>query len=69
MTRDVVFEEVIDKCVGCNRIDPMHNVCLTYPKPVNMWRVQTCVLASHIVREKRKEDKVRVGQQKQKKKK
>ena len=58
---------ISEKCIGCSRVNG--DVCSVYSNPTNMWRIRTCLMATHIKRELKKDDKKRVGQQKQKKKK
>jgi len=64
----VVCEQIVEKCVGCNKTKD--NYCISYPKPSFMWKVsQVCPMASHVMYQSPKvlAEKLRVGQQKQKK--
>jgi hypothetical protein len=59
------------KCEGCDRIKLSEDkkFCAAYPDPTVRWRLGNCNLATHIkVETKAEASKVRVGQQKQKKK-
>lgn len=60
---------IIDKCVGCNKVD--NSLCKAYPNPSAWFRNgKRCPLASHIkTGVSSPKGKVRVGQQKQAKKK
>ena len=58
---------ISEKCIGCSHING--DVCSVYSNPENMWRVRTCLMATHVKQELKKDDKKRIGQQKQKKKK
>lgn len=70
----MIHDLIVEKCFGCNRTKTEEFegseviVCSVYPNPANMWRIRDCLMATHIKREAKKEDKKRVGQQKQKKK-
>jgi hypothetical protein len=60
-----------DKCEGCDRIKNYgeQKYCIAFPDPTVRWRIGNCSLATHIkVESKSDAAKVRVGQQKQKKK-
>jgi hypothetical protein len=61
-----------EKCEGCDRIIVIaeQKYCKTFPDPSSKWRLGNCNLASHIRADSKNgaENKVRVGQQKQKKK-
>jgi hypothetical protein len=62
---------ILDKCDGCERIlkQADQNYCLSFPDPAAKWRLGACGMATHAKTEsKGGETKVRVGQQKQKKK-
>lgn len=62
--------KVIDKCEGCARINERTNFCTTYVNPEKKWRLGNCPLATHVVvRVEENQEKRRVGQQKQKKRK
>jgi hypothetical protein len=57
----------IDKCEGCNRIE--NNYCKAYNNPAEKWRTGECPLCTTIHKmEGRKQEKLRVGQKKSKKK-
>lgn len=59
---------VVNQCVGCDNIE--EEVCRIWVSPEAKWRLGACPSATHIkVQTKETEQKVRVGQQKQKKKK
>lgn len=60
---------IVEQCVGCDRVD--EGLCNTYPNPGAWFRHpgQYCPLASHIKpTSSAPKGKVRVGQQKQTKK-
>lgn len=60
-------EEIAYCCEGCNRVT-VNFRCSAYLKPQDKWDHGGCTLASHIKQvEKTQRGKVRVGQQKQKK--
>lgn len=77
-------QPIIEKCIGeksCSKIDPLVSditfkegipsplcYCKVYAFPKAKWRNGICNMADHIVIEVKKDTKVRVGQQKQKKK-
>lgn len=77
-------QPIIKKCIGeksCSRIEPLVNdltfideipsplcYCKSYAFPAAKWRNGICNMADHIIIEVKKDAKVRVGQQKQKKK-
>jgi len=65
-----IFEEIHAKCAGCNKVHEDGKHCIAYIKPAIFWRYdKVCPLANHIkLDEKKPQEKVRVGQQKQKKK-
>lgn len=58
-------------CEGCGKVDPNDiTLCSAYIKPHELWRMGGCFLATHVrKRVDEKVGKVRVGQQKQKRKK
>jgi hypothetical protein len=65
---------ITEKCKGCGKIDNNEN-CLVYPNPTAQMRwvdgnskIGCAFNHSALVDEKRPQQKVRVGQQKQKKK-
>ena len=61
---------VIDKCEGCDRVRPFNGgkYCAAFPDPAIRWRLGNCSMATHIKSETASAaSKVRVGQQKQKK--
>jgi hypothetical protein len=58
---------VVENCQGCNNIEG--EVCRVWATPAAKWRLGGCPSATHVKRDiKEPETKVRVGQQKQKKK-
>jgi len=62
---------VVEQCLGCDRIvkeaDVQH--CAAFAFPDAKWRLGTCSMATHIKADTGKSaEKVRVGQQKQKRK-
>ena len=77
-------QPIVAKCIGeksCSRIEPLVKdltfidgvpsplcYCKSYAFPAAKWRNGNCNMADHIVTEVKKDSKVRVGQQKQKKK-
>ena len=63
---------IVEQCNGCDRVAvyPEGTFCSVFPDPSIKWRRGTCNMATHIKTDaKGQEGKVRVGQQKQKKKK
>ena len=64
-------ESIVEQCQGCERTKEYLNgvYCLVYPNPSAKWRRGTCNMATHMkANAKTPQEKVRVGQQKQKKK-
>jgi len=62
-------EPIHEKCEGCGRVME-DSTCSTYLKPGIWWRIGGCPLADHIKKtESGPKRKIRVGQQKQKRKK
>ena len=66
-------QPIIEKCIGeksCSKIvvEGEKSFCKSYAFPAAKWRNGICNMADHIVIEVKKDTKVRVGQQKQKKK-
>jgi hypothetical protein len=62
---------ILDKCEGCDRVLSLagKSYCQTFPDPSVRWRLGNCSMATHIRGESKNDaSKVRVGQQKQKKK-
>ena len=63
---------IVEKCDGCDRIITFGNnkYCAAFPDPNSRWRMGNCNMATHIKTEAASAaaSKVRVGQQKQKKK-
>jgi hypothetical protein len=58
---------IVKQCIGCDNIEG--DVCRIWASPAAKWRLGACSSATHIKPEiKGPEEKVRVGQQKQKKK-
>lgn len=61
---------IAEKCQGCDRVDQSGEVktCTAFAFPEAKWRMGNCSMATHIKVEAAKTgEKVRVGQQKQKK--
>ncbi|MDR2350449.1 MAG: PxxKW family cysteine-rich protein [Deltaproteobacteria bacterium] len=67
---DLAVQAIAEKCVGCDRIKTVgeRQLCSAFPVPSVKWRLGNCNMATHIKTETRTTEKVRVGQQKQKKK-
>ncbi|MDR3154860.1 MAG: PxxKW family cysteine-rich protein [Deltaproteobacteria bacterium] len=62
---------IAEKCEGCDRTIEVSGTkyCSVFPDPTVKWRLGNCNMATHIKVESKSADaKVRVGQQKQKKK-
>jgi hypothetical protein len=62
---------IVEKCEGCDRVREYADgrYCNQFPDPAAKWRLGVCNMATHIkVESKVADGKVRVGQQKQKKK-
>jgi hypothetical protein len=62
---------VVEQCLGCDRIlkETDGQRCSAFAFPDAKWRLGNCSMATHIKTDTGKStDKVRVGQQKQKKK-
>ena len=65
-------EEIIPQCKkfgdkeeSCKRIDPDGIHCSAYIKPAVMWKLGPCALATHVIAmETKAQEKIRVGQQK-----
>jgi len=57
-----------DKEGSCSRIDEDGIHCSVYIKPKIMWKLGPCPLATHVVIRETKNDKIRVGQQKSRRK-
>ena len=56
-------------CEGCGRVDAEDKtLCGVYIFPEKMWRINPCGLATHLRQVETKKGRVRVGQQKQRKK-
>ncbi len=60
---------IVEKCDGCDRIagEGDSKTCTAFAFPDTKWRLGNCSMATHIKVEAAKGEKVRVGQQKQKK--
>jgi hypothetical protein len=57
---------IVKQCIGCENIEG--EFCRTWATPAAKWRVGVCASATHVKPEtKAAEQKIRVGQQKQKK--
>jgi hypothetical protein len=58
---------IVEQCKGCDNIDG--EVCRIWANPAAKWRLGVCASATHVKTEAKTEaTRVRVGQQKQKKK-
>jgi len=58
---------IVEKCNGCDNIEG--EFCRIWAVPAAKWRMGVCPSASHTkIEAKEREEKVRVGQQKQRKK-
>lgn len=58
---------IVKECIGCDNING--DVCRIWATPAAKWRLGVCASATHVKAEVKTEAaKVRVGQQKQKKK-
>ncbi len=65
-TTTIERKPVIDKCIGCENIEG--DKCRIWASPAGRWRLGICPSATHVkVTTKDVEQKVRVGQQKQRK--
>ncbi|MFP5212018.1 MAG: PxxKW family cysteine-rich protein [Acidobacteriota bacterium] len=65
---DVEKKPIVEQCDGCDNIE-QGDKCKIWVNPAAKWRLGTCPSATHVkVEAKQPEQKVRVGQQKQKKK-
>lgn len=63
---------IVAQCVGCGYVTPLAGMCFKLADmyaPAGFWRRGGCPYATHIVKTVEATNKVRVGQQKQKKKK
>ncbi|UQZ87981.1 hypothetical protein C4J81_01610 [Deltaproteobacteria bacterium Smac51] len=65
---NVDHRPIVEKCSGCDRVasEGDTQTCTAFAFPDSKWRLGNCSMATHIKVEGGKE-KVRVGQQKQKK--
>jgi len=60
---------VVEQCLGCDRIMKETERCSAFAFPDAKWRLGPCSMATHIKADTAKgAEKVRVGQQKQKRK-
>lgn len=60
-------QPIVEQCIGCANIEG--DYCKIWVSPATKWRLGKCPSATHIKKESGEpEQKVRVGQQKQKKK-
>ncbi len=58
---------IVKDCIGCDNVED--NFCRIWATPAAKWRLGVCASATHMKAEVKNEPvKVRVGQQKQKKK-
>ncbi|MEM5788566.1 MAG: PxxKW family cysteine-rich protein [Syntrophobacteraceae bacterium] len=61
-------QPIVEKCNGCANVEG--ELCRKWVSPATKWRLGVCPTATHVkVTSNEPEQKVRVGQQKQKKKK
>ena len=63
---------VVEQCLGCDRIlketkETDTQRCSAFAFPDAKWRLGPCSMATHIKADTKSSEKVRVGQQKQKK--
>jgi hypothetical protein len=58
---------VHDKCIGCDKVQE-DSTCAAYPNPEIWWNRGSCPLATHLEKKTKDTEKVRIGQQKQKRK-
>lgn len=59
---------IVEQCIGCKRTE-RNETCSAYYNPEVKWSAGNCPLASHVQTEEEiAAEKIRVGQQKQKKK-
>lgn len=67
---ELQIQDIVKECVGCEKVNLETNKCTVYPKPAIWWRHgRICPMATHMkIEAKKTTEKVRVGQQKQKKK-
>jgi hypothetical protein len=64
---DLEKKPIVPECEGCDNVED--NKCKIWTTPAAKWRIGKCPSATHIkIETKTAEQKVRVGQQKQKKK-
>lgn len=64
----MVKETINEECNGCSKVAE-DSTCSAYPKPSVWWRRGRCPLADHVdVKQVNNGEKVRVGQQKQRRK-
>jgi len=62
-------KKIVEKCIGCTKVQE-DDFCFSYYSPETIWRIGNCPLATYISKSSDQEQqKIRVGQQKQKKKK
>lgn len=67
ITRDLEKKPIVERCSGCSNVEG--NFCRIWSSPAAKWRLGNCPSATHVKMEiSEPEKKVRVGQQKQKKK-
>jgi hypothetical protein len=60
-------QPIVEQCTGCTNVQGEN--CRIWASPATKWRIGTCPSATHVKPEaKTAEQKVRVGQQKQKRK-
>lgn len=68
---NMTVEPIVEQCTGCDRAKTYADgtFCQSFPMPAAKWRRGRCNMATHVKTESKvPEGKVRVGQQKQRKK-
>lgn len=60
-------QPIVEKCLTCEKI--VDNRCKIWYSPETRWRIGVCPNATHVKLEVSEKERVRIGQQKQKKKK
>jgi hypothetical protein len=53
---EMLCEKIIDKCVGCNRVE--NDYCKAFIHPTVKWLTGDCALANHIVYEAKEVKKI-----------
>jgi hypothetical protein len=66
-TLNIQCQKIIEQCEGCDRVE--NGYCKAYINPTSKWvDGKICPMATHVEQSSKKDKKVRVGQQKQSKK-